>query len=205
MRSPSCDAVSHCQSEWFISASWFSVGSASRALAAAPSSTIFHDPPPPPLDTQPHTPTLVFYPTSDRKNVGRQHLKTVNEWPDPSRMIEAHGRLGLFKCVAENAAGKDEEGEDGDGSEGECPYSFEKDIKPADFPESVRTVLEDETYAAAASGLRRHLTDVPRCVQVSCGHAGLCALCRDGAVRNVPPPLHYCLLRIFHFFQVYLL
>lgn len=36
----------------------------------------------------------------------------MNAWPDPLRLIEAHGRLGLFKCIAESDRGK------GNGSDG---------------------------------------------------------------------------------------
>lgn len=75
----------------------------------------------------------------------------MNAWPDPLRLIEAHGRLGLFKCVA------DEEDD-------ECPYSFDKEIEPSAFPENVSAVLEDNLHAAAANGLARLLTENPRCV-----------------------------------------
>ena len=27
----------------------------------------------------------------------------MNAWPDPLRLIEAHGRLGLFKCINDDA------------------------------------------------------------------------------------------------------
>lgn len=32
-----------------------------------------------------------------------QHQDTMNAWPDPVRLIEAHGRLGLFKCINDDA------------------------------------------------------------------------------------------------------
>lgn len=79
-------------------------------------------------------------------------------------MIEAHGRLGLYKCVSGEgkSGGRGGDGEDGGGGMEECPYSFEEAIKPSEFPESVRAALEDDVYAAAASGLRRPLSEVPR-------------------------------------------
>ncbi|CAM9949379.1 unnamed protein product, partial [Laminaria digitata] len=70
----------------------------------------------------------------------------------PQRLIEAHGRLGLFKCGGD-----------------ECPYSYEKEIKPSAFSSSVCATLEDDGCAAAARGLSRSLTEVPRCPH--CGEA----------------------------------
>ena len=91
----------------------------------------------------------------------RQHLDTVNAWPDPNRLIEAHGRLGLFKCVSGDTSGDEDEGEEGEG-ENECPYSYDKEIRPSAFPESVCATLEDDGCVAAARGLSRSLTEVPR-------------------------------------------
>lgn len=48
-----------------------------------------------------------------------QHQDTVNVWPDPDRLIEAHGRLGLFKCIAENDTGNGDDEDDSDDQNGD--------------------------------------------------------------------------------------
>ncbi|CAN0557698.1 unnamed protein product, partial [Ectocarpus sp. 12 AP-2014] len=143
------------------------------------------------------------------QNIDGLHRDTVNPWPDPARLIEAHGRLGLFKCIAENdkddddddddgssndeghsskeVVGKDKKGQreervdndqeehdgDDDGDDDDCcPYSFDKEIRPEYFTESVRATLtldDDDAHIAAARGLGRSLTEMPRCP--GCGEA----------------------------------
>lgn len=78
----------------------------------------------------------------------QQQQVTSNPWPDPTRLIEAHGRLGLFKCVA--------------GDERDCPFSWEKSIEASAFPPAVREALEGDVHTTAAIGLACPLTEIPR-------------------------------------------
>ena len=60
------------------------------------------------------------------QNVDGLHQSTAIGWDSSERLIEAHGRAGLYKC------GSDPEVADG---EEKCPYSEEKTILPEQFSE----------------------------------------------------------------------
>ncbi|CAM9420606.1 unnamed protein product [Ectocarpus sp. 13 AM-2016] len=68
---------------------------------------------------------------------------------------------------------REEQDGDDDGHDDDCcPYSFDKEIRPEDFTESVRATLtldDDDAHTAAARGLGRSLTEMPRCP--GCGEA----------------------------------
>lgn len=86
--------------------------------------------------------------------MNKQHKETSIPWPDPTRFIEAHGRLGLFKCVAEGGA-------DGD-RDNECPFSWDKEVPSSAFPPATREALEGDPHTATATGLGSSLTEIPR-------------------------------------------
>ncbi|CAM9470057.1 unnamed protein product [Choristocarpus tenellus] len=57
-----------------------------------------------------------------------------------TRLIEVHGRLGLYKCVAEESG---------------CPYAYDCEILPSAFPTKLEKALE--------GGENVHLEEIPRC------------------------------------------
>ncbi|CAM9943591.1 unnamed protein product, partial [Discosporangium mesarthrocarpum] len=79
--------------------------------------------------------------TRKAPNAGHEaHQKTTAAWPDTSRLIEVHGRLGLYKCVSEEAG---------------CPFAEEKEIPQSSFTETVQRGLE--------GGADNQLEETPSC------------------------------------------